>query len=107
MNESRLGYILQGGYILGGVDPYSLLVIGDGYNMLICPMIMLCTHVLWHAISLINCQSYAQFMRCLISIMQLGHSQLFDPNQFHEISNISSKNWTQAPMSSCRQNSQV
>ena len=22
MNESRLGYILQGGYILGGVDPY-------------------------------------------------------------------------------------
>ena len=52
-------------------SPYSLLVIGDGYNMLICPMIMLCTHVLWHAISLINCQSYAQFMRCLISIMQL------------------------------------
>ena len=24
MNESRLGYILQGGYILGGVDPYFL-----------------------------------------------------------------------------------
>ena len=23
MNESRLGYILQGGYILGGVDPYA------------------------------------------------------------------------------------
>ena len=23
MNESRLGYILQGGYILGGVDPYN------------------------------------------------------------------------------------
>ena len=38
---------------------------------------------------------------------KVGHSQLFDPNQFREISNISSKNWTQAPISSCRQNSQV
>ena len=37
MNESRLGYILQGGYILGGVDPYMAL---EATNMNILSLIL-------------------------------------------------------------------